>query len=176
VDRQMHRLVSALMLAPLLAACGGDSRGGQHDPAVMADVEFAELQERGRIAMGVDQYTSTHLFDALPDGGRIELQRDTDDPAGIAVIRQHLRDISLLFAAGDFRIPGYVHARPVPGTEVMARKRNRITYRYADLPRGGEVRLVTADPEAIQAIHAFMEFQRMDHRADGHDHAGAHSH
>ena len=71
-----------------------------------ADSNFAALQQRGATAMGVDQYTSSHVFESLPDGGRISLQRDTVDSAGIA------------------------------------------------------------------AVHAFLAFQRMDHRAAGHDHAG----
>jgi hypothetical protein len=44
--------------------------------------------------MGVDQYTSVHRFDALPDGGRIELQRAHDDSAGVAQIREHLRQVA----------------------------------------------------------------------------------
>src|SRR5437764_1314352 len=52
-----------------------------------ADTAFASMQERGKMAMGVDQFTSTHKFDSFPDGGRIELQRDNDDSAGVAAIR-----------------------------------------------------------------------------------------
>ena len=156
---------------------GGMSMGpmgashGNHAPghaAASTDSTFAALQVRGHEAMGVDQYTSTHLFDALPDGGRIELQRDADDPAGVAEIRRHLREIARAFQAGDFSTPVFVHDRPVPGTDVMAAKREAITYTYRDLPRGGEVRLFTSDPEALAAIHAFMAFQRQDHRTGGH--------
>ncbi len=157
-----------ISLVALVAAVVGCGSGGEGGP--LSEAEFAELQERGRIAMGVDQYTSTHLFDALPDGGRIELQRDVDDPEGVAAIRLHLQDIATLFQRGDFRIPGYVHAREVPGTAVMAEKKDVIRYEYADLPRGGEVRITTSDPEAIAAIHEFMAFQRSDHRAGGHAH------
>jgi hypothetical protein len=57
----------------------------------------------------------------------------------------------------------------------MAALRDRIEYVYTDLPRGGEVRLVTSDPAALAAIHAFMEFQREDHRAGGAEH-GAMNH
>ena len=49
----------------------------------------------------------------------------------------------------------------------MAARRAAIRYEYRDLPRGGEVRIVTADAEAVRAIHAFMAFQRGDHRAGG---------
>src|SRR5689334_7346501 len=78
------------------------------------DSAFAAMQERGKIAMGVDQYTSTHHFDALPDGGRIELQRDVPDSAGTERIRAHLREIARAFKAGDFSTPATVHMRDVP--------------------------------------------------------------
>lgn len=133
------------------------------------DTGFAAMQIRGGKAMGVDQYTSTHKFDALPDGGRIELQRDVDDSAGVAQIRAHLQEIAKAFKSGDFNTPAFVHMHAVPGTEVMTAKRDVISYTYRDLPRGGEVRIVTKDPAALKAIHEFMEFQRQDHHAGGMD-------
>jgi hypothetical protein len=129
------------------------------------DRAFAGVQERGRVAMGVDQYTSSHVFEPLPDGGRIVLRRDVDDPPGVAQIREHMSHIARSFAAGDFRLPGFVHAGTVPGTSVMAAKRSLITYSADSLPRGGQVRIRTGDPEAVRAVHEFLAFQRHDHRA-----------
>lgn len=137
---------------------------------VLADSGFTAVQERGRVAMGVDQYTSTHVFDALPDGGRIELQRDIDDPEGVATIRRHLQEIVFAFRQGDFRIPGFVHSQQVPGTDAMARMKDRITYAYSELPRGGQIRVTATEHEALHAIHEFMAFQRQDHRSGGHAH------
>ena len=146
------------------------ARGGHAHAGGAADSAFAGVQARGKIVMGVDQYTSTHCFDALPDGGRIELQRDADDPEGVATIRRHLREIAGAFSRGDFSAPAAVHARAVPGAAAMAAKRGVITYTYRDLPRGGEVRIRTADPEALRAVHEFLAFQRSDHRAGGREH------
>ena len=78
--------------------------------------------------LGVDQYISSHVFEALPDGGRIVLQRDRIDSAGTSVIRAHLRNIAARFSGGDFSIPGMVHAHVVPGTVDMAARRNLIRY------------------------------------------------
>lgn len=157
-----------LALVVLLAACGGVR--AEPDP----DADFAAVQERGRAAMGVDQYTSTHVFEDLPDGGRIVLDRDTAaDSAGIATIRAHMRDIAAAFARGDFALPGFVHAREVPGTAEMARLRDRIRYDAVDRPRGAEVRIRAEGDEAVRAVQAFLAFQRSDHRAAGHEH-GAH--
>jgi TusA-related sulfurtransferase len=49
----------------------------------------------------------------------------------------------------------------------MAAKKTAIRYEFRELPRGGEVRLTTTDPEAVEAIHRFMAFQREDHRTGG---------
>jgi hypothetical protein len=134
------------------------------------DTGFQAMQERGRSVMGVDQDSSTHRFDILEDGGRIELQRNSDDSAGVARIRAHLGAIAHAFATGDFRAPVAVHLQHVPGTDIMAARRGAIRYTYSDLPRGGEVRVVTKDPVALEAIHRFLEFQRREHRAGGTDH------
>jgi hypothetical protein len=119
--------------------------------------------------MGVDQYTSQHVFEPLPNGGRIVLQRKEADSAGEAVIREHMRTIAKAFAAGDFTLPGVVHAmKDVPGTVQMRALHDDITYTPKDLPRGGEVIIATNNPMAIAAVHDFLAFQRMDHRAGMH--------
>jgi hypothetical protein len=135
------------------------------------DADFAAMQERGQTVMGVDQYTSAHVFEDLADGGRIILDRDsTGDTSGVATIRQHLRDIVIAFRAGDFSKPFQVHAQIVPGTDVMRAERAAIDYQVIDRPRGGEVRLHTTSETAVAAIHAFLAFQRAGHRAAGHEH------
>lgn len=159
------------MLALPLAALGACGERTARAPAT--DRAFAALQQRGAMAMGVDQYTSAHVFEPLPDGGRIVLQREVEDSVGVATIRAHMRDIAARFAAGDFSLPGFVHAQQVPGTDVMAARRGVITYEADTLPRGGQVRIRTTDAVAVAAIHAFLAFQRMDHRAAAHEHDGA---
>lgn len=147
--------------------CSGASRD---DAATGADSAFAALQARGASAMGVDQYTSSHIFESLPDGGRIVLQRDSVDPAGAEIIRAHMRDIATRFSAGDFTIPGMVHAQEVPGAAEMSARRDHIRYTLDTMPRGAQVRITTTDAGAVTAIHTFLAFQRMDHRAAGHGH------
>jgi hypothetical protein len=133
--------------------------------AADADSGFVGVQARGRVAMGVDQYTSTHLFEPLPDGGRIELERDVSDSAGRAQIVAHMGRIAAAFAAGNFTLPGFVHSREVPGTRVMASEREKISYTVESLPRGAALRLRTTDTAAVEAIHEFLAFQQRDHRA-----------
>lgn len=163
-----HALATlALVLpTPLLAQGGHEGHGAHH--GATADTSFAGVQRRGKVVMGVDQYTSTHRFDDLADGGRIRLERDVADPAGTGTIRAHLHAIAAAFAAGDFSAPAVVHMREVPGTKVMAGRRAAIRYAVAPLPRGAELRITTTDPEALAAVHQFLAFQRADHRAAGH--------
>lgn len=118
--------------------------------------------------MGVDQYTSVHNFESLPDGGRIVLRRDPADSAGVAQIRGHMRRIATAFAAGDFRLPGFVHHQSVPGTAVMTSRRRSIRYTADTVTGGGLLRIQSADSIAVRAIHEFLAFQRDDHRAPGH--------
>lgn len=171
----MTRSIPLVLLLAALLACGDGGEAEAEQQAATdraaADSAFTELQERGAAAeaMGVDQYTSTHVFEDLADGGRIELQRDVDDPVGTEQIRDHLQLIADKFAAGDFMIPGFVHdTDQVPGTAVMTERRGAIDYEFAELPRGGEVRIRTSDPEAIRALHEFLAFQRGDHRTGDH--------
>ena len=169
VPARLAALLVALLAAPPVACTNTpDGAGGEEAPAAAAssDSAFALVQARGADVrgMGVDQATSVHRFDALADGGRIELQRAADDPAGVAQVRRHLRAVAAAFERGDFGTPAFVHMREVPGAAAMAARRRTIAYRYADLPRGGEVRITTRDPAAVRAVHAFLAFQRQDHR------------
>jgi hypothetical protein len=86
----------------------------------------------------------------------------------VAEIRAHLQRIAKAFAAGNFNVPGFVHAGEVPGTSVMRERKARITYRYSPLPGGGQVRIETADSVARRAVHEFLAFQRREHRVDAH--------
>jgi len=141
---------------------------GQKSPPT-SDSSFARLQQRGETAMGVNQYTSQHVFEPLSDGGRIVLQRKEADSAGTETIRAHMRAIASAFAKGDFALPGFVHAMSdVPGTQQMRKLQAEISYTPHDLPRGGEVVISSRNPEAVKAIHDFLAFQRMDHRAAMH--------
>jgi hypothetical protein len=152
----------------LLVACSDRPavQSRTHSPSASPDDSaFALVQTRGHVAMGVDQYSSAHRFEPLPDGGRITLVRDGDDPAGVTQIRAHMAEIAAAFRRGDFTVPGFVHDRAVPGTATMAARRSRISYIADTLPHGGSLRIHSTDSVAISAIHQFLAFQRQDHRS-----------
>jgi hypothetical protein len=155
-----ERCLAILMLIPAVSCVRKDQEQSRSDSS------FAALQQRGETAMGVNQYTSQHVFESLPDGGRIVLQRQENDSIGEAAIRAHMQTIAKAFSGGDFALPGFVHATSeVPGTAVMKQLRSEIGYTPRDLPGGAEVVISTRNPQAVAAIHDFLAFQRMDHRA-----------
>jgi hypothetical protein len=161
----MRKLV-VVTFAMVLGSSASAQTGSTSTPKTAKtaqDSAFAAMQERGKTAMGVDQYTSAHKFNALPDGGRIELQRATDDSAGVAQIRAHMREIARAFKKGDFSTPAFVHMQAVPGTKAMTALAAVISYEVRDLPRGAEVRIRSTDSAAVKAIHEFLAFQGREH-------------
>ena len=76
-----------------------------------------------------------------------------------------MEQIAVAFRAGDFALPGFVHAREVPGTATMAERRALIRYTVEVVPGGAALRLQSSDPDAVQAIHEFLAFQRADHHS-----------
>ena len=148
-------LVLAALLVPL-AAC---ARGGMPSPATPP----ATRDSAG--VTGVDRAKPVHVFDVLPNGGVIELQRTADDTAGIRAIRTQLRGIARSFSAGDFSGPADIRMRAMPGARVMADRRNYIRYDYFNLPRGASLRITTMDVAARKAIWDFIKYQRYEHIA-----------
>ena len=133
-------------------------------PPCTPHYRYEQMSARGALGMGFDQDRTRHRFLLGPDGGTIEVTvRDAADGEDLAAIRRHLPHIASMFAAGDFSIPHFVHGEQVPGTPDLTRLRDRIRYRYEEIPGGGRVRISTADREARAAIHAFLRYQIQDH-------------
>jgi hypothetical protein len=125
----------------------------------------AQMNERGTKAMGFDQAKTTHHFYLYEDGGAIEVTaNDRKDTANLTAIRTHLPHIAKMFSAGDFATPHFVHGGHVPGSDGMTRLRDRIAYRYEDIPNGGRVRISTRHARALAAVHEFLRYQITEHR------------
>jgi hypothetical protein len=124
------------------------------------------MNHRGAMVMGFDQTLTAHHFRLYTDGGAIEVNvRDRSDTNDLDAIRSHLPHIAQMFAGGDFDAPMLVHdSADVPGTKVMAEKKDMIQYRYDDTPSGGRVSITTSDPDALAAVHAFLRFQIREHK------------
>jgi hypothetical protein len=125
----------------------------------------SSLDERGAHVMGFDQEKTAHHFYLYPDGGAIDVSaNDANDQTDLKAARAHLPHIAQMFGEGDFSAPVLVHATNVPGTADLARLKDRLSYRYEETSRGGRVNILTADPEALAAVHSFLRFQIADHK------------
>jgi hypothetical protein len=124
------------------------------------------MDARGAAVMGFDQQATAHHFYLYEDGGAIDIAvKDASDAADLAAIRSHLPHIAAMFAAGDFDAPMLVHdSTHVPGTDVLARRKDSIRYSYRATPGGGRVDIVTTDAAALEALHHFLAYQIQEHR------------
>jgi hypothetical protein len=157
---QSTHVAHAILTALLVAAAAARLTAQQP-----SDTAYHSMQARGTTTMGVDQETSSHGFQSLPDGGRIAFVRKVDDTAGVRKIRAHLHDMQHAFGSGDFSMPMFIHMKTIPGVKEMADRHAHIRYTETDLPNGGELRITTSDSTAIDAIHRFLAFQREAHHA-----------
>jgi hypothetical protein len=115
--------------------------------------------------MGFDQETTTHHFTLTADGGTIAVSaNDPDDLTSRDQIRAHLQTIAVEFGRGEFGKPVATHAELPPGVEAMQRAKDQIRYVVEERPGGGLVRIVTADPVAVEAVHAFLRYQITEHK------------
>jgi hypothetical protein len=138
--------------------------GMSHEEHLKEMQKDEALKKRGALAMGFDQDAATHHFRLSATGGAIEVvANNRADAQTIAAIRGHLRTIATEFAAGQFEKPVQTHAEVPPGVAQMRSNRDKIAYRYDDLPLGGVVRLETKDGPALDAIHAFLRYQIREH-------------
>jgi SAM-dependent methyltransferase len=164
--------ISTLFLS-LIMASGAVTAGAQHTnmPAGMTHEEHmaqmkkeAEMKQHGNAAMGFDQDRTTHHFLMTSNGGSIAVDaNDPADEASVAQIRNHLQEIAIAFKLGDFGKPHETHSEYPAGVPVMQRLKHEITYTYAETQRGGIVRIVTTNPEALAAVHAFLAYQVKEH-------------
>jgi hypothetical protein len=123
------------------------------------------VDSRGDQAMGFDHARTTHNFILKRDGGFIQAEaREAADSESRDQIRRHMQEIARKFAAGDFNAPQFIHERVPPGVPEMKRMKSEITYSYEDLERGARVKVSSANPKAVAAIHRFLRFQIADHR------------
>ena len=165
--------IRTLFATAVLASFASASSIAQHPamPSGMTHEEHqaqmkkeAGMKQRGAAAMGFDQDATAHHFLLRRDGGSIEVEvRDPAYTAARDAIRAHLREIARDFAAGDFAKPFATHGEVPPGVADMIRLKGSITYRFEALHGGGRVRIHATTPDAVNAVHAFLQYQIREH-------------
>lgn len=150
----------------LLLALGSDpATCPMHARHTAAPSHHAAVDQRGDHVMGFSHEKTKHTFKLHRDGGAIEVRATgAADAESVAAIRAHLREIAREFAAGDFAKPQAIHDRVPDGVPVMKELGARILYQYVEVERGGRVRITTAAPRGVEAVHQFLRFQIDDHR------------
>lgn len=144
-----------IVITIFMLACFAMAQDSQHQQGV---------ETRGDQAMGFSHQMTTHHFLLTKDGGVIEAEADNPkDKASRDAIRHHLEHIAMLFSEGDFNAPMFIHGQTPPGVPTMKRLKDQITYRAKPTERGAEVRITTANPEGLEAVHQFLTFQIKDH-------------
>lgn len=136
-------------------------------PAVRADgsAEHGRHVDGRHDSFGMSHTKSTHSFRLFEDGGAIELRAsDAADQMTVAAIRKHLQEITPQFSEGDFSTPQFVHGYAPDGVAQLTRLRGDIAYRYQPLEGGGRIRITATSAEALEAVHAFLRFQVVEHR------------
>jgi len=132
----------------------------QHAPG-----HHASVQEHGDQAMGFSHETTTHHFRVSPSGGAIEVTANRpDDKTNTDAIRSHLTHIAAMFKDGDFSAPMFIHDSISPGTTTMKLLKEKIEYKYEEIPSGARVRIEATDPVALAAIRDFLRFQISEHQ------------
>jgi hypothetical protein len=129
-----------------------------------ADDEHGAAVDTRHDTFGMPHDGVRHSFRLLRTGGVIELQSTGDDAKRVAAIREHLRSVAADFTKADFEKPLFVHGTMPDGVSEMVRLHEAIEYKFHELPKGGEVRISTKDPAALEAVHKFLRFQVVEHR------------
>lgn len=122
------------------------------------------MLERGNIAMGFNQSMIHHHFMSTTTGGEIMIMSENmSDVQTINEIKNHVKNIQYQFSQGNFTKPFYIHAQIVPGTDIMAAKKDLINYSIKDIDGGSVLILTTNDTQLLNAIQQFMNFQSSQH-------------
>lgn len=135
------------------------------DCPMMKKSGMDEMNERGNQGMGFSQEKTTHHFYLTKTGGIIEVRaKDPQDTESIGQIRQHLKHIAAMFAAGNFEIPMFVHDKMPAGVPEMKSLKSSISYIYEESPGGARLRITSDNPQAIAAVRSFLRFQITEHK------------
>ena len=143
----------------------GSSAQINQDSHHQQDKRADGVNQRGDHAMRFSHEKTTHHFRLAVDGGAIEVTaNDPEDTASLEQIRAHLSHIARLFKAGDFDKPMFTHGETPAGVPVMKQMKEEMSYTFEPIDRGGRVRIKTANPDAIDAVHEFLRYQIKDHK------------
>ncbi len=95
------------------------------------------------------------------------------DAEQVALIREHLREISVAFSKGRYEDPSSIHGDDMPGLRELAAGAENVVVEYREIDAGGEIRYSSSDAALVAAVHNWFDAQLADH---GHDATNTPSH
>ena len=129
-----------------------------------AQTRQEEVAKRGTEVMPFDLEQTTHVFQALEDGGLQKVVvKNPSNQKQIALIQSHLKEESERFRKGDFSDPTKIHGDDMPGLAQLKAGAKEINVRYTALPDGAEIRYTSKDPKLVMALHHWFSAQLSDH-------------
>lgn len=131
---------------------------------VQAQSRQEEVAKKGAEVMPFDLEQTTHVFQALEDGGLQKVVvKNPSNQKQIALIQSHLKEESERFRKGDFSDPAKIHGDDMPGLAQLKAGAKAINVRYTALPDGAEIRYTSKDPKLVMALHHWFSAQLSDH-------------
>lgn len=119
--------------------------------ASAADPALKNAAERALGVVGRDRWRQAHRIEPRPDGGRIVIELDRDDPVAVLLVRTYVRELARQFSAGQHWLPGF--GMPQPSADARAPALAGTGRAEArDLPRGAELIWTSQDPSAVGRI------------------------
>lgn len=155
-----HSLIG-LIAAGLVGCQGADTTSGEDRQSEVAVI--------GATVMPFDLDATTHVFEKTVDGGVQQVVADGDSPEQAELVREHLREEAVRFAAGDFHDPEMIHGADMPGLHELVMGHERLVVEYETIDAGAQIRYSSDDPQLVIALHAWFDAQLDDHG----DHARA---
>ena len=131
---------------------------------VQAQSRQEEVAKKGAEVMPFDLEQTTHVFQALEDGGLQKVVvKNPSNQKQIALIQSHLKEESERFRKGDFSDPAKIHGDDMPGLAQLNAGAKEINVRYTALPDAAEIRYTSKDPKLVMALHHWFSAQLSDH-------------
>jgi hypothetical protein len=142
-------------------------------PPASAD-RLDAVAQRGAQVMPFNLEQTMHHFSKTQMGGIQQVVvKNPQNQVDLSAIQRHLSSLSTRFSAGDFSGPQSIHGQDMPGTKMLELNAQRIRFQYQDLALGGQIEMISTEPELILAIHQFLDAQLNDHAR--HAQAGMHA-
>jgi hypothetical protein len=157
-------LMQFITILVAIFALGGAIYGQSPATTNQSD-SHGEMVHRGDQMMGFSAAKTTHHFLLFQDGGAIEVAaNDPKDIESRNQIRMHLSHIASMFSEGNFNAPMLIHATTPPGVATMTKLHAEISFAYEETTSGARIRIKTQNAQALDALHAFLLFQIIEHQ------------